>query len=339
MLSSGHGELLVCTEDRGLRNQKLEAVGRGKGVNRGLCETATLGSAGDSKAGDGTPSEKVRYSIFDLGMNNGDDTAYYLSLGNRVLAVEANPKLAEDGRKRFEKEIDSGRLRILNLGVAAEEGFFDFWVCRSHSQYSSFDRKSASRDGLDHYSIQVRTIKPATLFKEYGVPDYLKIDIEGSELLCLEELSRHPLPKYLSVECDSRPHVYKSDYGLALLRALSNVGYQNFKLVNQYTFCSVSKDCSLSLQLDSFAREVLASPLNRVAGVHRISRWLVRTRMERRFGKEFPIGTSGPWGEDTVGPWLSYRDAEETYQYYRTIHTTDAGSLPFPFWYDWHARS
>ena len=32
--------------------------------------------------------------IFDVGMNNGDDTAYYLHLGCRVVAVEADPVLA-----------------------------------------------------------------------------------------------------------------------------------------------------------------------------------------------------------------------------------------------------
>jgi len=31
--------------------------------------------------------------VYDVGMNNGDDTAYYLSLGFRVIAIEANPEL------------------------------------------------------------------------------------------------------------------------------------------------------------------------------------------------------------------------------------------------------
>ena len=31
--------------------------------------------------------------IFDLGMHNGDDTAFYLSRGFNVVALEANPAL------------------------------------------------------------------------------------------------------------------------------------------------------------------------------------------------------------------------------------------------------
>ena len=29
--------------------------------------------------------------VYDVGMNNGDDTAYYLRMGYRVVAFEANP--------------------------------------------------------------------------------------------------------------------------------------------------------------------------------------------------------------------------------------------------------
>jgi hypothetical protein len=34
--------------------------------------------------------------IYDVGMNNADDTAYYLWRGSRVLAIEANPELVSN---------------------------------------------------------------------------------------------------------------------------------------------------------------------------------------------------------------------------------------------------
>jgi len=43
--------------------------------------------------------------IYDVGMNNGDDSAYYLSLGFRVVAIEANPELVEQAKLRFAREI------------------------------------------------------------------------------------------------------------------------------------------------------------------------------------------------------------------------------------------
>jgi FkbM family methyltransferase len=64
----------------------------------------------------------VRDLIYDVGMNNGDDTAYYLSLGFRTVAIEANPELVEQAKSRFAREISAGRLFILNIGIADREG-------------------------------------------------------------------------------------------------------------------------------------------------------------------------------------------------------------------------
>jgi len=37
----------------------------------------------------------MRDLIFDIGANNGDDTAFYLKKGFRVVAIEADPALAQ----------------------------------------------------------------------------------------------------------------------------------------------------------------------------------------------------------------------------------------------------
>ena len=39
--------------------------------------------------------------VFDIGMNNGDDTAYYLHRGFRVVAVEADPILCAAATTRL----------------------------------------------------------------------------------------------------------------------------------------------------------------------------------------------------------------------------------------------
>jgi len=50
--------------------------------------------------------------IFDIGANNGDDTAAYLTRGYNVVAVEANPSLCVELRARFQPELESGRLTL-----------------------------------------------------------------------------------------------------------------------------------------------------------------------------------------------------------------------------------
>ena len=59
--------------------------------------------------------------VFDIGVNNGEDTAYYLRRGFRVVGVDANPEMVASGEQRFHKEIRAGRLVLLNVGLAAEE--------------------------------------------------------------------------------------------------------------------------------------------------------------------------------------------------------------------------
>jgi hypothetical protein len=49
--------------------------------------------------------ESVPGLIYDLGMNNGDDTDYYLKRGFEVVAVEANPALCQVARDRFAEAI------------------------------------------------------------------------------------------------------------------------------------------------------------------------------------------------------------------------------------------
>lgn len=54
--------------------------------------------------------------IFDIGMNDGSDTEYYLSKGFHVVAVEASPPLIEAARAKFASEIAVGQLALFAGG-------------------------------------------------------------------------------------------------------------------------------------------------------------------------------------------------------------------------------
>jgi FkbM family methyltransferase len=60
--------------------------------------------------------------IFDIGANNGGDTAAYLVRGYNVVAVEANPSLCLDLRTRFPNELRSGRLTLVEGAIAERPG-------------------------------------------------------------------------------------------------------------------------------------------------------------------------------------------------------------------------
>src|SRR5215831_9510764 len=94
--------------------------------------------------------------IYDVGANNGDDTAYYLSRGFHVVAVEADPTLIEQARERFPDEIRRGRLELVNVAVGPQEEVARFWICEGKSEWNSFDRRIASREGRQCHPINVQ---------------------------------------------------------------------------------------------------------------------------------------------------------------------------------------
>jgi FkbM family methyltransferase len=162
----------------------------------------------------------TRRLIFDIGFNNGDDTFHYLGQGYDVVAVEANPVLAEAGRKRFADAIAAGRLHLLGVGIAEQSGQADFYVNELNDGWSSFLPDAGMRGGRFSV-ISVPTITIADLFARFGTPYYLKIDIEGHDWFCIRDMPA--TPPYVSIEA----------HRLEYLAVLYVKGYRQFKVVNQ----------------------------------------------------------------------------------------------------------
>jgi FkbM family methyltransferase len=162
--------------------------------------------------------------IYDLGMHEGHDTDFYLKKGFDVVAVEANPEMAQRGRKRFEDAIKAGRLTIVEAAIYEKPGTIPFYVNDTVSDWSSAYTHFGARPGTQSREIQVEAMRFGSILEKYGCPYYIKVDIEGADELVFEDLAlAGALPKYISAEF--------GPYELAL-RAFS-LGYRRFKLVNQ----------------------------------------------------------------------------------------------------------
>ena len=231
-------------------------------------------------------------TIFDLGMNNGDDTAHYLAQGFDVVALDANPSLCAKATSRFQAAIAAGRLTILNAAIADREGEATFHINLDNDHWSSLDIGWAGRDASRCREIKVRCVTLAGLFAEFGVPHYLKVDVEGADLAVLEQLRGHNLlPRYTSVE-DCR-------FGPRFIEILASCGYDGFKLFDQST-------------------------------VSRI--------VDRATGLAFPAGSSGPFGDDVPGDWLSREDMVALYS--STVRDCDGNRLaPRTHWWDIHCTN
>lgn len=164
--------------------------------------------------------------IFDIGVNAGEDTSFYLRKGFRVVGVEANPRIFKQLQSTFAEAIANGSLTLLNVGIWNEASILPFYVNIDNDHWSSFDPEYGCRQNTQYEIINIPCVSIRSLIDRYGVPRYMKVDIEGGDKLVLADLrgSGHT-PPIISVE----------EFGNETIPALFKAGYRRFKLVPQRT--------------------------------------------------------------------------------------------------------
>lgn len=215
--------------------------------------------------------------IYDLGAHIGQDSEFYLKKGFTVVAVEANPTLCDRLKHRFRREIAEGRYVLVEKAVGERFGKVRFFVNERSiwgtTEYNPrYMGRSAARGSAWTQTV-VRSVPFSWLIDQFGVPYYLKIDIEGADVLCLEDLMKsEDRPNFISIE--RQP--FLSDQ-LTELRLLKALGYTRFKIVDQKT---VTRQ-----QQPEPARE----------GVYA--------------DHQFEFDATGLFGDESPGPWLLYGEA------------------------------
>jgi FkbM family methyltransferase len=223
--------------------------------------------------------------IYDLGLHDGRDTARYLREGARVIAIDANPTMCQNATVQFDDYIKAGQLTILNRGIAAHKGRLDFWICDEISDWSSFNLESASRNGVKHHSISIDCVPINDVIREFGVPDYMKIDIEGNDRICIDNLNTKIAPDYISIEMG---HPTGGDD----LNRLAELGYRKFKVI-----CQNNSWHQTTIRNMWFYELGPGHPF-----VRKVKR--LRSKLTYLFTGRAD-GESGPWGEKTSGFWHS----------------------------------
>jgi FkbM family methyltransferase len=255
--------------------------------------------------------------VYDIGLHDGADTAHYLREGSRVVAVDANPAMCAAAETHFRHNIHTGQLTIINRGLAEHKGQLEFWVCDDVSEWSSFHRDIASRNGAKHHAITVDCVPIMDIVDEFGVADYMKIDIEGNDRICIAGLTNAAAPPYISVEMDHAR-------GDEDIQRLAELGYRGFKLICQNN--SWHQVTTRNIWFYEWG------PNHRI--VRRVKRWksAVANRLHGR-----RQGESGPWGEKTSGSWHSLDHALAVW---RSLHKLDErlGTQGLGWWFDVHAR-
>jgi FkbM family methyltransferase len=227
-------------------------------------------------------------TIFDIGMFDGSDTAYYLETGHRVVAVEANPSLIELARQRFAPAIAAGQLICVHAAISADGGPVELMLAGSDLGSSSLFADKVARK-RPAGAIEVPGISIAELVRQHGIPKYLKVDIEGADRYCVLALDAATRPPYLSFEIGEDAN--------ELLDHCASLGYGRFKIIHQNSFREASRVECLT---DRIARRIM----------HALG--YAEPTMIRRAGRFFLAGHSSgpvPWHSD--GAWRTLDSTRE----------------------------
>ena len=171
--------------------------------------------------------EKAFKTIYDFGMNNGDEVAYYLTNADLVVAVEANTALCKGAERRFAAEIAAGWLVILNVALSEKTSDVaqPFFIHRANHVLSQLRRPDP--DELHLFDeVLVPQMTADLIIHRFGEPHYVKIDIEGYDEVVLKSFLNSGIsPDFISAECHSAE----------VFCLMGAMGYRSFNLVDGAT--------------------------------------------------------------------------------------------------------
>lgn len=267
-------------------------------------------------------TEKHENLIYDVGMNIGQDTDFYLRKGFRVIGFEADPDNVEFCRERFAEAVKSGQLTVVSGAITENaKQNVKFYKNLDHRLWGSTSEDFAARNevmGTAQQVIEVEAVDFGKCLQTHGIPHYLKADIVGSETICLRAmLNFENKPDYISIR--SEKVIFRNLE--TEFKLLEKLGYDKFKAIQQ-----------------DFTR--LKPLIN---------------------GEEYSFeeGASGTFGEETKGNWKTreqvLKDYRKIFAYYwlfgdySYMNQTEKGKKfiarlerivrrPLPGWYDTHAK-
>lgn len=160
--------------------------------------------------------------VFDVGANVGQRTGWFLEMGCKVVAVEPLKAMLDF--------CDGNAVRI-NAAVSDKVAeSVPFWVCDSSQYLSTLSEAYVAQvyeqpgiGGNIYHQTTVPTVTLDSLIARYGVPAFVKIDVEGGEDRVLAGLSQ-PL-KALSFEVHAFDPA-KASVCIAMLERLGRYHYE-----------------------------------------------------------------------------------------------------------------
>jgi FkbM family methyltransferase len=205
--------------------------------------------------------------IFDIGANVGQKTDIFLRMGARVVAVEPDSACQEMLQDRFLRyRLKRPPVSLVAKAVSDQVGVEEMWIDGPGSAVNTMNRKWAdhlkqhkpdfqfANFGLDFSrSKSIKTTTIEDLINSFGVPYFVKIDVEGHELNAIRGLER-PVP-FLSFEVNLTTFRDEGIECVCILNRLESSGTFNYtpdcgsglvlrEWIGSDDLCNVLKSCS-----------------------------------------------------------------------------------------------
>jgi FkbM family methyltransferase len=196
--------------------------------------------------------------IFDIGANIGNTVSQFNTVANKVICFEPNPILVNHLKNRFIND----SVIVDERGVSNKGGTQTFKISNADTISTLSEDWVTNSRFTESYiwdnHIQIETVTLDSIIEQYGIPDYVKIDVEGHEYELLTSFTKFLPDTLFSFEWAEEQ---KSKIDLTM-QHLNKLGYDSFAftdadeiLFDEHIHWSKLKDFNFIELLDSERKE------------------------------------------------------------------------------------